>query len=119
MQHCLPAVGQGVIVIQARNGDQNMKTLCAPLDDLNTRICIAAERAMHAHLGGSCQTPIGGLASLNEGRLLLQGLVGAPDGTLIIRDQITGAPESAAQLGQQLAQNLIAQGADQILNATY
>ncbi|MGA2654718.1 MAG: hydroxymethylbilane synthase [Gammaproteobacteria bacterium] len=114
---CLPAVGQGVIVIQSRLNDKNMKKLCAPLDDLNTRICITAERAMHAYLGGSCQTPIAGLATLQDNQILLQGLVGAPDGSHMIRGNIKGAKESAAQLGEQLAQQLIDQGADKILNA--
>lgn len=114
---CLPAVGQGVIVIQARTGEDYLQKLCAPLDDLNARICITAERAMHAYLGGSCQTPIAGLATLNDGKILLKGLVGAPDGSLIISENITGAAENAAQLGEQLAQQLITLGADQILNA--
>jgi hydroxymethylbilane synthase len=118
-QQCLPAVGQGVIVIQSRTGDERMQQLCAPLDDLNTRICITAERAMHAYLGGSCQTPIAGLATQSNDQVLLQGLVGAPDGTLIIREQIMGDKHQAAQLGEQLAQQLIAKGANRILNATY
>ncbi|MFA6038364.1 MAG: hydroxymethylbilane synthase [Legionellales bacterium] len=115
---CLPAVGQGVIVIQARAGEEGLQKLCAPLDDLNTRICITAERAMHAYLGGSCQTPIAGLATLQGGKILLQGLVGAPDGSVIISENIEGVSENAAQLGEALAQKLILMGADQILNAT-
>ncbi len=117
LSECLPAVGQGVIVIQARSGDKAMQNLCAPLDDFNTRICITAERALHAYLGGSCQTPIAGLATLHDQNILLKGLVGAPDGHLIIRDEITGPLDKAAQLGEQLAQQLIVAGADRILNA--
>jgi hydroxymethylbilane synthase len=74
---------------------------------------------MHAYLGGSCQTPIAGLATQSNDQVLLQGLVGAPDGTLIIREQIMGDKHQAAQLGEQLAQQLIAKGANRILNATY
>lgn len=116
---CLPAVGQGVIVIQSRQHDERMKTLCMPLDSPQTRICITAERAMHAYLGGSCQTPIAGLATLNAGKIHLQGLVGAPDGALIIFDEIIGHSEQAFFLGEQLAQQLIAKGADRILKNVY
>ncbi len=116
-KQCLPAVGQGVIVIQARSNDESMRTLCEPLDNENARICISAERAMHAYLGGSCQTPIAGLATLINDNLHLQGLVGAPDGSEIIRDEIFGSPQSATQLGEELAQRLIAKGAQRILNA--
>ncbi len=114
---CLPAVGQGVIVIQSRSGDEAMQKMCMALDDIDTRICITAERAMHAYLGGSCQTPIAGLATLYEDNVLLKGLVGAPDGSLIISEHMKGAKKDAAQLGEQLAQQLIDKGADQILNA--
>jgi hydroxymethylbilane synthase len=72
---------------------------------------------MHAYLGGSCQTPIAGLATLYEDNVLLKGLVGAPDGSLIISEHMKGTRKDAAQLGEQLAQQLIDKGADQILNA--
>lgn len=115
-EQCLPAVGQGVIVIQARHHDQMMLDLCKALDDHNTRICVTAERAMHARLGGSCQTPIAGLATLTSEQVFLQALVGMPDGTQMIRDEIMGNVNQAAILGVQLADQLIAKGADRILN---
>jgi hydroxymethylbilane synthase len=115
-QDCLPAVGQGVIVIQARTDNAAAQKLCQVIDDANTRICVSAERAMHAKLGGSCQTPIAGRAHLDAEKLIIQGMVGAPDGSLIIRDTLTGPIAQAVQLGENLAESLFAQGAHRILS---
>ncbi|HLF66736.1 MAG TPA: hydroxymethylbilane synthase, partial [Gammaproteobacteria bacterium] len=109
---CLPAVGQGVIVIQARTNDAATQAYCAPLDDPRTRICIEAERAMHARLGGSCQTPIAGLATIKGEHVELHALVGAPDGSEIIREQQSGIAQFASQIGVQVAERLLARGAD-------
>ncbi len=113
---CLSAVGQGVIVIEARTHDALIQALCAPLDDPHTRICVQAERALHARLGGSCQTPIAGLATLQDDQLLLQALVGSPDGANIIREHQTGSAQFAKEIGEHVAERLIARGADRILN---
>lgn len=115
----LPAVGQGALGLECRNNDQNVLTLIAPLSDPATSICIKAERAFNRSLQGGCQVPIAGFAVIENEQLYMQGRVGSPDGKQLIKAEITGAPEQAEQLGEQLAQQLLAQGAGTILAALY
>ena len=115
----LPAIGQGAVGIEARVGDQRVLDLIAPLNDPDTRICVAAERAMNARLEGGCQVPIAGFATLNEGKLNMSGLVGRPDGKEIISGSITGLPAEAETLGTNLAEDLLSRGAGEILSEVY
>ncbi|HNJ91039.1 MAG: hydroxymethylbilane synthase, partial [Nitrosomonas sp.] len=91
--------------------------LMEPLHDRETAQCVEAERAMSRVLGGSCQVPLGGFAQITDNVLTLRGFVATPDGKRIVSDELNGKPESGATLGEQLAQNLMAQGADKILAA--
>lgn len=115
----LPAVGQGVVSIECRANDVATHSLLAPLEHSATRICISAERAFNAALEGGCQVPIGGYAELRGKRLRLRGLVGDPDGSRVIRDDIEGLATQAEQLGAQLAEKLLARGARAILDKVY
>lgn len=115
----LPAVGQGALGLECRSNDQHVLTLIAPLSDPATSICIKAERAFNRSLQGGCQVPIAGFAVIENEQLYMQGRVGSPDGKQLIKAEITGAPEQAEQLGEQLAQQLLAQGAGAILAALY
>jgi hydroxymethylbilane synthase len=115
----LPAVGQGVVCIECRTDDAATRALLAPLEHAPTRACISAERALNAALEGGCQVPIGGYAELHGERLHLRGLVGDPDGSRVIRGEVTGAIAEAEQLGQQLATELLARGARAILDKVY
>ena len=85
----LPAVGQGVLAIECRAGDEGLRLL-APLHDPGTAACVAAERAMLAALDGSCRTPIAGLAALDGDELVLEGLLLKPDGSAEIRGRRAG-----------------------------
>jgi len=112
----LPAVGQGIVGIECRN-EPAVLELLAVLDDRPTRACLAAERALAARLEGSCTSPIAGFAQRVRGDLELEGLVGAPDGSVVYRDRIAGPAGEAAALGRVLADRLLAAGAGELLAA--
>lgn len=116
---CLPAVGQGAIGIESRDGDDAVNGLLAALNHAPTRTCVTAERAMNAALEGGCQVPIGGYAVLEGDQLYLRGLVGEPDGSRVIRGETRGPAGHADELGRQLARDLLARGAREILDKVY
>jgi hydroxymethylbilane synthase len=111
----LPAVGQGAIGIECRSNDAETNALIAPLDHAPTHICVTAERAMNHRLGGGCQTPIAGHAELRGDTLTLRGLVSYPDGRRVVRSEMRGNAGEAESLGVQLAETLLKQGAEEIL----
>ncbi len=102
----LPAVGQGALAVECRADDDAMRQLLAPLDDPDTAARVGAERAMLAALDGSCRTPIAGLAVLDGGRLILDGLLLTPDGSGAIRGRETGAVNDADRIGAALGAEL-------------
>ncbi|KGK00256.1 MULTISPECIES: hydroxymethylbilane synthase [Pseudoalteromonas] len=115
----LPANGQGAVGIECRINDEVTKALLAPLEHSETRIRVNAERAMNRHLEGGCQVPIGAYALVDGEQVHLRGLVGAIDGSEILRDEISGHVDDAEKLGIELAKKLLAQGADKILADVY
>ena len=115
----LPAAGQGAVGIECRTDDAAVQALLAPLADPETTACVLAERAMNAHLQGGCQVPIGGYAVLENGHIYLRALVGALDGSKIIYVEGKNTLENAEILGVQIAEKLLAQGADRILADVY
>ena len=115
----LPAAGQGAVGIECRSDDAEVQALLAPLADPETTACVLAERAMNAHLQGGCQVPIGGYAVLENGHIYLRALVGALDGSKIIYAEGKNTLENAEILGVQIAEKLLAQGADRILADVY
>jgi len=115
----LPAIGQGAVGIECRSDDARVNALIAPLHHTNTADRVRAERAFNARLEGGCQVPIGGHAVLQGDQLWLRGLVGAVDGSRIVRGEIRGPREQAEALGVALAEELLARGAREILQALY
>ncbi|MBK1723502.1 hydroxymethylbilane synthase [Thiocystis violacea] len=113
----LPAIGQGAIGIECRVDDPRINALIAPLHDRDTADRVLAERAMNARLHGGCQVPIAGYAVLDGDRLRLKGLVGDPDGSRILRAASEGPRAEAEAIGTRVAEDLLAQGADEILTA--
>jgi hydroxymethylbilane synthase len=111
----LPAVGQGAIGIECRSDDAHTRALLRALDDSATRTALAAERSFARALGGSCQSPIAGLARIEQDRLTLVGLVAEPDGSRLLRESASGASARAEQLGEELAQRLLKSGARELL----
>jgi hydroxymethylbilane synthase len=114
-EDCLPAIGQGVLGIEIRSDDEQLRELIAPLAHAETTLRISAERALNETLSGGCQVPIAGYAVLEQDQIYLRGLVGEPDGSQILRAEIRGSSSEAHDLGVQLAHQLLAQGADRIL----
>jgi len=114
---CLPAVGQGAIGIQCREQDTFVRELIAPLNDVATFQAVQAERAFNARLNGGCRAPIAAYAQVKAGQIDLRGLVGRPDGALILQAQQIGAACEAVQLGEALAETLLNQGAAAIIQA--
>ena len=115
----LPAVGQGALGLECRSQDQAVLDLILPLMHAETNVCVRAERAFNAYLEGGCQVPIAGYATLQNGRLQIEGRVGSVDGQTILKAVQFGAPEQAEMLGEELAKALLAQGAGELLKALY
>ena len=112
----LPAIGQGAVGIECRENDENILQLISPLNHADTHTRLTAERAMNHRLHGGCQVPIAGYAELQGDQIWLRGLVGKPDGSQVIRGEIRGAANRAAELGLELAEQLLANGAEKILH---
>ena len=115
----LPAGGQGAMGIECRTDDQDTWQLLSPLQHEETSYRVIAERAVNERLNGGCQAPIACFALLEEDQIWLRGLVGSPDGKTMITGEIRGTKAQAEQLGVQLADDLLARGADQILKDLY
>ena len=113
----LPAIGQGAVGIECREDDARVLALLAPLHHPDTAVRVAAERAMNRRLQGGCQVPIAGHALLKGDELWLRGLVGTPDGTCLLVAEQAAPRAQAEELGRQVADELIAQGAHAILQA--
>ena len=118
---CLPAGGQGAVGIECRLDDAETTALLAPLHHQATAWCVLAERALNKRLEGGCQVPIACHAILNEAHdeIYLRGLVARPDGTTVLRDEMRGHPDQAEQIGIEVAERLLAAGADEILSEVY
>ena len=115
----LPAGGQGAVGIECRVDDAEVHALLAPLNHADTADRVIAERALNKHLNGGCQVPIACYALLEGDELWLRGLVGQPDGTRLLRAEARAPRGDAEALGVQVAEALLAQGADAILAAVY
>jgi hydroxymethylbilane synthase len=111
----LPAIGQGALALEARAADGRVVAFARALADPDAEVTVAAERALLAGLGVGCRTPVAGHAIIRDGRVVLRGLVGRPDASEIIREELSGAPADAASLGADLARRLLARGAGRIL----
>jgi hydroxymethylbilane synthase len=111
----LPAVGQGAVAIEIRDGDKRVEGVVASIDHRTTHICTTAERAFLRRLEGGCQVPIGAFSSLDGEHLTLEGMVGTLDGTVGFRERLTGSSQDAETIGIRLANSLIEMGARDLL----
>lgn len=115
----LPAAGQGALAVECRAERADLVELLAALNDPVTAACVRAERAVSRALGGSCQLPLAAYAQpegVKVPEIRLRGLVAAPDGSRIVRAEARGSMHEPERTGEQLAQALLAQGADSILS---
>ena len=115
----LPAVGQGVLGIECRQGDEGAESLIATLNDADSAACVGAERAMNQKLGGGCQVPIAGFAELDGEELALRALVASIDGARVLRAKGRAPRGEGALLGASVADDLLSQGAGEILAEVY
>ena len=113
----LPAVGQGALGIECRADRADLVGVLAPLHHADTAACVLAERAMSRALAGSCQVPLGGFAEVTGDKLRMRGFVATPDGTRLLRAEQTGSMSDPEALGDAVAQDLLKQGAGEILAA--
>jgi hydroxymethylbilane synthase len=111
----VPAVGQGALCIEIRQGDAEIRDRVATLDHPDTHFAVTAERGFLKRLEGGCQIPLAAHARRLGDRLQMSGLVAEPDGSRILRASMEGACTQAEALGWRLAEDLLAQGADAIL----
>ena len=119
IEDSLPAGGQGAVGIECRRADSEIHTLLAPLHHADTAVRVTAERALNKHLNGGCQVPIACFAVLEGDQIWLRGLVADPSGALLLSADARAPQSQATELGVQVAQALLVQGADDILKAVY
>jgi hydroxymethylbilane synthase len=128
----LPAIGQGAVGIECRIDDDFINKVIAPLNHLETAVCVKAERAFLKKLEGGCQVPIAAYARIGQrarsagqktniypSSLVLDGLVGSITGDRIIKGHIEGKTVDAEHLGVALAEDVLSQGAKEILDEVY
>ncbi|VAW73147.1 Porphobilinogen deaminase [hydrothermal vent metagenome] len=115
VEQMLPAIGQGAIGIESRVDDPAVNSLLSCLHDSETAIRVSAERAMNHQLQGGCQVPIGGYATISGNTISMHGLVGTPNGSQILRAESSGITEDCEQIGVAIANDLLQQGAAEIL----
>ena len=116
LEACVPAPGQGVIAVQIRAKDEAVRARVLAINDVDTAAALHAERACVVALGGGCQMPIGALAQvINADTLDLRAIVIAPDGSQVVRAQAAGPLSDPESTGRRAAEDLLAQGAREIL----
>lgn len=115
----LPAPGQGALAVECRADDADLVATLAVLDDARTRAAVTAERAVLATLEAGCSAPVGALAEVVEGEdgdeLWVRAVVLSEDGALSIRMSSTGSPGDAAGVGSRLGQEMLADGAAELM----
>jgi len=119
VEDSLPAGGQGAVGIECRTGDSELQQLLECLNHPETALRVNAERALNRHLNGGCQVPIACYAVLEDDQLWLRGLVGQPDGEVLLRAEGRAPAAEAEALGVRIAEELLAQGAGKILQDIY
>ena len=111
----LPAPAQGTIAVAGREGDEALLQVCAALNDVHTDMCTQAERDFLRTLQGGCSTPISALAQVKDNSLHFEGSIISPDGKKKIAIQKTAALNNAGAVGKEAALEILAKGADQII----
>lgn len=115
----LPAAGQGCLGIEIREDDKRMQRITHRLNHLNSRLAVEAERSFLNTLGGGCRVPIGVLGQIDNNKLLLEGIVLSSDGKESVESHVEGRRDKAVEIGHELAQKLLYNGAGKILDKNY
>jgi len=114
-QEMVPAVGQGALAIEVRADDEAVLSIVSKLDHKFTRLACLAERSLLRALGGGCLLPIGAHAVVRDKRIRLEGLVADRAGTQVVRRRLSGSITEPEELGAQLANDLLENGAAELL----
>jgi hydroxymethylbilane synthase len=117
IEEFLPAVGQGIIAVEARSEDARVLALLAPLNDAASSSALGAERAFLAELDGSCRTPIAGHAAVAAERLDFRGLIARPDGSACLETAREGALADATRMGADAGRELKARAGPDFFQA--
>ena len=115
LEHFLPAVGQGALVVEARVDDEDIATLVSPLNSLTGWQGITAERAFMHALGGGCRAPVAALGTVSGNKLRLEGMVASISGQKVLRASEEGSAMSAEEIGAKLAEKMMGMGAAEII----
>ncbi len=115
----LPAAGQGALGIECREADSAIRDLLQFLHHQDSTDCVLAERALSRHLGGHCRVPVAAYAVLEGDKIWLRALVASANGEKILRAEATAKRHDPEQLGKSVAEQLLALGAEKILEAFY
>ena len=113
----IPAVGQGALGIEINASRTDLIDILAPLNHIDTQLCVEAERGFSRALAGSCTVPLGAYAVRNGNNINMTGFVASVDGKQILREKASGSIDAAEAIGKTLAAKLVARGADKILTA--
>ena len=113
----IPAVGQGALGIEIRTDRTDLINVLAPLNHIDTQLCVEAERGFSRALAGSCTVPLGAYALRDGDNINMTGFVASVDGTQMLREKASGSINDAQAIGTALAAKLVARGADKILAA--
>ena len=113
----LPAAGQGALGIEIAARRTDLADILRPLNHEETAACVTAERALARALGGSCQVPLAAYCVMEDGLLTLNGLVGHPDGSVIIEASAQAPAAYADALGRAVAKRLADDGAEELIAA--
>ncbi len=115
----LPAIGQGALGIEIRTDDLKMKRLLSFLNHTETEICIKAERSFLKELGGGCQVPVAGHASIKKDKLQIKGIISDLKAQRFLKESLVGDIKEPEAVGKRLAERLLKKGAEQILKEVY
>ncbi len=113
----LPAPAQGALAVETRENDPEIAEIVGTINSATTASCIEAERSFLHQLGSGCRAPVGALAAIEGTQLVLKGRVISASGDTIFEAKKDGPAESAADIGRELAEQLIADGAGKVLEA--
>jgi hydroxymethylbilane synthase len=115
----MPAIGQGALGLEMRMDDDRILEMLSFLNHRPTELAVRAERGFLKRLEGGCQVPIAGFGTMEEGSIILKGMVAELDGSRIITNEVKGPEGQPEELGFMLAESLLASGADRILSGIY
>jgi hydroxymethylbilane synthase len=116
LDECVPAPGQGIVAMEIRAGDADARAIVESIHDEAAGRALAAERAVVTAVGGGCQLPLGAVAVHDDGGLEMRAAVASPDGSRMVRSVLRGRESAPVELGRRVAEDLLAQGAGEILS---